>query len=272
MSSEWIFDTTASAPDSRIAYGDNPYQFAELRLPKHKSESGPIPLLIVIHGGYWLAEYGLDHITHLCKNLAENGIATWCIEYRRLGNEGGGWPGTFLDVAKSADHLQQIAEKYNLDMKRVSAIGHSAGGHLALWLASRHRINKNNILYQPNPLKINKAISLSGVNNLVECWEQKLFDNTNVVEHFMAGSPFSVSDRYQACCPTKLLPTGIKQILFHGDNDPFVPLSMSENYYHTAKKQGDNISFHVLQGAGHFEVVDPKSKEWQEILSVILNS
>lgn len=270
MSNDWIFSTPPPAADVQIAYGNDSYQFAELRLPSARSDSEPFPLLIVIHGGYWLAEYGLDHITHLCANLAERGIASWCVEYRRLGNEGGGWPGTFLDIAKAADYLPGIAEKYNLDMERVMVMGHSAGGHLALWLAARHRVNENSVLYHSDPLSISKVISLAGINDLKECWERKLFDNTNVVEHFMAGSPAAVPERYQAGSPPELLPTGVRQVLFHGDHDPFVPLSLSENYYRSAKERGDNVSLFVLPGAGHFEVVDPKTREWQQILNVIL--
>lgn len=270
MSDDWIFSTPAPAPDVRLTYGEERDQFAELRLPRGVSVSRPFPLVIVIHGGYWLAEYGLDHITHLCASLTEHGIATWCIEYRRLGNEGGGWPGTFLDIAKAADYLPGIAEQYNLDLQRVTALGHSAGGQLALWLAARHRISECSVLFQSNPLRINKTISLSGINDLQECWERKLFDDTNVVEHFMAGSPAAVPERYQVCCPAQLLPSGIQQVLFHGDHDPFVPLSLSENYYRRAKEQGDDVSFTVLPGAGHFEVVDPQSREWRQILKVIL--
>lgn len=265
--SERLFTSPAPSPDARIAYNEGPYQFAELRLPV--VQATPVPIVIVIHGGYWLAEYGIDYCTHLCEDLAKQGVATWCIEYRRLGNEGGGWPGTFLDIAKAADHLPTIAAQYNLDLQRVMVMGHSAGGHLALWLASRHRIDKSSVLHCSSPLKVDKVISLSGVNDLKECWEKRLFDDTNVVEHFMAGSPEAVPKRYQSGSPPELLPTGVKQRLFHGDADPFVPLSLSENYYRTAQARGDDVSLVILPGAGHFEVVDPKAKEWPQIVAAI---
>src|SRR5215831_7399122 len=117
----------------RLAYGADPLQFGELRLPRG---SGPFPAAIVIHGGFWRAAYNLDHIGHLCIALNAEGVATWSLEYRRLGDAGGGCPGTFDDVATGARHLSSIAGRYNLDRKRFVAVGHSAGGQLALWLAA----------------------------------------------------------------------------------------------------------------------------------------
>src|SRR2546426_3154207 len=111
--------------DHRILYGPGEFHFGDLRLPK---QNGPHPAALVIHGGFWRAEYGLEYIGYACAALTDFGLATWNIEYRRLGQEGGGWPGTFEDVANAADHLQSIAQQFNLDPNRVIAIGHSAGG------------------------------------------------------------------------------------------------------------------------------------------------
>src|SRR5437762_364288 len=123
--------------DARLAYGGGEFQFGELRVP---GGAGPHPALVVIHGGFWRARFDLLHIGHLCAALTAGGVATWSVEYGRLGNPGGGWPGTFQDVAMAAGHLRVIASQYDLDLGRVAAIGHSAGGQLALWLAGCRRL------------------------------------------------------------------------------------------------------------------------------------
>src|SRR5579864_48582 len=132
-----ILDLPAPPADVRLPYGTDQFQFGDLRLPQ---SAGPHPVAIVVHGGFWRAQYGLEYAGHLCAALAHAGIATWNLEYRRIGNPGGAWPNTFLDVAQGADYLRVLAEKYPLDLKRVITAGHSAGGHLAVWLAARHRI------------------------------------------------------------------------------------------------------------------------------------
>src|SRR5690349_19716723 len=121
--SQDILQLSPQAPDVRIPYGDDPLQFGYLRLPKG---SEPFPAVIVIHGGFWRAAYNLDHISHLAAALRDAGVGTWSIEYRRIGDEGGAWPGTFQDVARGVDHLKVIAAQYKLDLQRVIAIGHSA--------------------------------------------------------------------------------------------------------------------------------------------------
>src|SRR5258708_5269307 len=141
--------------DHRVSYGKDPLQFADLRVPSGK---GPFPVVMVIHGGCWLAEYDLAYIGRLSAALTEKGIATWTVEYRRVGNPGGGAPGTFEDIASAAAHLRVLAKEYPLDLKRVVAVGHSAGGHLALWLASSF------------PLR--GVVSLAGVTDLRVAAEQ----------------------------------------------------------------------------------------------------
>ena len=164
--------------DHRIAYGDDSQQFGELRLPKG---AGPFPVVVLVHGGCWRADYDLAHVGPLAGALTSRGFATWTLEYRRLGNQGGGWPGTFEDVIASADHLATLAAQYELDLSRTIAIGHSAGGHLAFWLAARKKL-------------LAGAISLAGVLDLRRAWELQL-SNTVVVE-LLGGTPEEVPDRY----------------------------------------------------------------------------
>src|SRR5947209_8341551 len=153
-----ILATPAPKADARIAYGSDPNQFGDLRLPSNKKAA---PLLMFIHGGYWRARYDLTHAGHLCAALARAGVATWNVEYRRVGNSGGGWPGTFQDVEAAWRFRRQIAAKYSLDLAHCALAGHSAGGALALWLAARDR-------------SIKAVASLAGVNNLQRAFELHL--------------------------------------------------------------------------------------------------
>src|ERR1051326_1084116 len=170
MSSE-IIDAPPPPASQRISYGTDPFQFSDLRLPPR---DGPHPVAIMIHGGYWRSIYGLNYLGHVCAALTAAGIATWNVEYRRLGNPGGGWPGTFDDVANAAEHLGAISVQFNLDLTRTIAMGHSAGGQLALWLASQKKL-------------VTGAISLAGVVDLRRAWELGL--SNTVVADLLGGSP-----------------------------------------------------------------------------------
>jgi acetyl esterase/lipase len=235
-----------------ISYGTDPLQFGELRCP---ALSKPHPVAIVIHGGFWRAKYDLEYIRPVCESFVKAGIATWNLEYRRLGNPGGGWPGTLDDVATGAAFLNSTASSFNLDLNRVVAIGHSAGGHLALWLAARLKM-------------LRAVISLAGVADLRRAWELKL--SNTVVADFLGGSPDEVSDRYDAASPIELLPFGIPQKLFHGTDDDSVPMEISERYVRAARLRGDDAELITLPGAGHFDVVDPATREFGLVQQAVL--
>lgn len=176
-------DILSKAPppaDARIAYGTDPNQFFDLRLPK--GQKSPFPLVINIHGGYWRAKYNLDHAGHLCAALTSSGLATANLEYRRVGNEGGAWPGTFEDIRSAYQFLIQNAKNHNLDASRVVVMGHSAGGQLALCLAA----------HEP---RIKNVISLAGVVDLLRAYELHL-SNDAVVE-FLRGTPAQVPEHYR---------------------------------------------------------------------------
>jgi acetyl esterase/lipase len=263
-----IFSVSPPPADARISYGADPLQFGDLRFPKTE---GPHPVAVVIHGGFWRARYDLEHIGHLAAILTGAGIATWSIEYRRIGDEGGGWPNTMLDVGAATDHLRQIAAEYNLDLNRIAAVGHSAGGHLAAWVASRHRIAEDSVLYVPDPLPLIATIPLAGVVDLRTAWERQLSDN--VVQDLMGGAPDDVPERYAAASPVELLPIGVKQILIHGTADSTVPDILSKIYSDRARERGDDPKYIALKDVGHFELIDPGSK-WcmmvrDEVLGVL---
>lgn len=247
-----------------MPYGSNALQFGDLRLPHG---SGPHPVAVVIHGGFWRAQYDLAHIGHLCAALTAAGFATWNIEYRRIGNQGGGWPGTFQDVAAAADYLRKLAPSYDLALDRVVTVGHSAGGHLALWLAARHRIPAGDELYVRDPLAVRAAVPLAAVSDLTLAWALRLRDG--IVQVLMGGTPEEEPDRYYAASPAALLPLGLPQTLIHGTGDESVPYVMSERYARTAQEAGDHVTFLTLPGAGHFALIDPRSQEWPAVQAAI---
>lgn len=263
--SEDILDRPAPHPDARIPYGAGACHFGDLRLPPG---AGPHPVAIVIHGGFWRARYDLEHIGHLCVALTRAGLATWSLEYRRLGNPGGGWPGAFLDVAAGADYLRQLAGSCPLDLGRVVAVGHSAGGHLAAWLAGRHRIAPGSPLHAESPLPLRGVVPLAGVLDLRRAFELRL--SAGVTGELMGGSPEEYPDRYAAASPAELLPLGVRQLLLHGTADESVPYAISRDYAAAARAAGDDAELVTLPGAGHYEVIDPRAAEWPQVERAVL--
>ena len=264
MTTQDLLKLQAPPADQRIAYGADPLQFGELRLPAGK---GPHPVAVVIHGGCWQAAFGLDHIGSLSAALAQAGVAAWTIEYRRVGNPGGGWPGTFQDVGRGVDHVRELAKKYPLDLKRVVVMGHSAGGHLALWVAARPRLPKDSPLASTNPMPLRGAISLAGVPDLRQGAAQHVCGNA--VEQLLGGSATQVPDRYRQGSPAELLPLSVPQVLLHGALDSIVPPAFSEAHVAAARKAGDPVRLQILPNAGHFELIAPKSAAWPAVLEAV---
>lgn len=262
--SEDILERSPPSGAHRIAYGSEPHQFGDLRIP---IGDGPHPVVIGIHGGYWRAKYDLTYFGHACVALTNAGFATWNIEYRRTGEPGGGWPGTFQDAGAAADFLRDLAPTYNLSLGSVLAVGHSAGGHLALWLAGRHHIPDDSELYIPGPLPLHGAVALAGVVDLRRAWTLGLSENATGL--LMGGSPDEFLERYTVGSPYDLLPLGIRQFLIHGTVDDSVPLELSERYVRRATAKGDLATLLTLPDIGHFELVDPNSSVWSTVVSVV---
>jgi acetyl esterase/lipase len=215
-------------------------------------------------------QYDLSHIGHLCTALTARGIITCNVEYRRIGNPGGGWPGTFQDVSLATrSTLQTMGPDPRLDRAQTAVIGHSAGGHLALWLAGLHRIKENSPLYEHQRQTLTGAISLAGVSDLRLAWKQKLGHDT--VTRLMGGTPNEHPDRYDAGSPIELLPTGSRHVLVHGADDDTVPISQSEAFVAKAEKLGDRSSLVGLEGVGHYELIDPESAAWPAVVGAVLS-
>ncbi len=260
QNSRSILIRSAPAADHRLAYGGNEFQYGDLRLPKTE---GKHPVAIVIHGGCWMSQFGLGYMGHLSAALTEAGFATWNIEYRRVGNPGGGWPGTFEDAARATDYLREIADKYSLDMNRVIAIGHSAGGHLALLLGARPEFKKDNPLYSANPLKLQGVVSLAGITNL----RQTGTACDKEVIQFIGGEAKDKAAIYDQASPINLLPLGVKQKIVQGEADTIIPPAMAAEYLATAQKKKDSsVELISVKVADHFNVVDPKAAAWAAVL------
>ena len=246
--------------DHVIAYGEAPQQLAELRLPEGP---GPHPVVIVIHGGCWQTPWAVDHVRALAAALTAEGYATCCLEYRRLGDPGGGWPGTLADVARGADQLRSVAAADGLDLARVVALGHSAGGQLALWLAARHKLPRGSAFWTDAPLALRGVVSLAGVTDLRAGAAGHVCGDA--IPRLLAGGPDAQRERVTQASPIELVPLGVAQRLVCGSLDSLVPNDLSRGYAAAATRAGDPVALEVVEGVGHFELVDPASAAWPAV-------
>jgi len=261
----WLPDTQ---PDARIRYRtDSAVQFGDLRLPDSDSPSAGYPVAIFIHGGAWMADWTKDYSSRFVEALTQVGIATWDLEFRRMGNIGGGYPGTFLDVAAGADHLKNLVETYHLDLDRVVAVGHSSGGHLALWLAGRKNLPATSQLHVAAPLPLVGVVSLAGVNDLERSLE--LGNRTDVLDLIGAESQQAAGPRFAETNPGRLLPFGIPQALIVGTRDAKWRIAMTREYAAAAQAAGDTVDMELIEGADHFDVIDPEGPAVALVADVI---
>ena len=258
-----ILERPAPPADRRIRYGDDPLNVADLRLP---GGEGPHPCMIAIHGGFWRNQYGLDYLGHLCAALTGRGYATWNVEYRRVGDPGGGWPGTFHDVAAGCRYLVGHAGELGIDPERVIVLGHSAGGHVASWLASMNNVPAESLI-RAEPLRLRGVVPLAGVLDLRRCHELNL--SNGAVVDFLGGTPADVPERYAAASPIELVPATAPHLLVHGAMDENVPIEQSEGYHAAAIATGGKSALMTLPRADHFDIVDPESSVWPAIADAI---
>jgi acetyl esterase/lipase len=212
--------------------------------------------VIVVHGGYWRARYDRSPMTDLCLELAATGVAAWNLEYRRVGS-GGGWPETFLDVAAAADHLDTVDAP--LDLSRVAGVGHSAGGHLAFWIAARPRLPADAPGAEPR-VRLHAAVSQAGILDLRLAARLPPSDEPT---RALLGPPERNAVVYDLASPRERLPLGIPQLVLHGDRDTTAALALSESYAEEAHAAGDPCELRVLPRTGHFEHIDARSEAWR---------
>jgi acetyl esterase/lipase len=264
-----VLERPAPPPDRTIRYGEDSEHLIDLRLPP--GVTGARPLVVVVHGGFWRAAYDRRHTGPQASALAAAGYVVAVPEYRRVGQDGGGWPGTFDDTARWSDALVDLVTaevgRDAVDLGRVALVGHSAGGHLALWAASRHRLPRSSPWFRPAPLPIRGVVSLAGVCDLGLAAELRLGDGAT--QALMGGDPSTRPERYALADPATLLPADTASILVHGTEDPNVPVELSRRYAATAHAAGERAQLVELPGTGHFEVIDPLSAAWPAVTEAI---
>lgn len=259
-----LIATPAPPADHRIAYGSETLQFGELRIPRGTEL---MPLVVLIHGGCWRSQYDLKHVAPAAVALAQEGFAVWTIEYRRIGDANGGWPGTFDDIAHGVDYVRKLGAQFpQIDTSRVVLMGHSAGGQLALWAASRKQ-NETTGLFRSSiaPLKVAGVVSLAGITDLAEFGTGTAGCNQSVTP-LMGGTLQQVPQRYRAVSPVERVPTGVFVRLVHGDADPIVPLAQSRTFLDRAHTAGDRAELDIIAGGGHFDLLSPQSSAWQTVV------
>ncbi len=231
----------------RISYGDGPSQFGDF----YRRDDARTTVVLV-HGGAWADDEDLSLVRPVARNLRNRGYAVWNIEYRRVGEPGGGWPGTFEDVGAAIDHVADL----NVDTDRVVVVGHSAGGTLALWAGGRD-----------GTVTPAGVLSLAGFTDLAACVEANLVDGA--CARLLGGTPDQVGERYQEASPIDRLPIGIPQALVHGVDDDVVPLGQSQAYAAAAREAGDQADFTAVDHAGHFQLIDVDHPAYRDVLRAL---
>ena len=230
--------------------------------------AGPAPLVLFLHGGFWRAAYDRTHTGPLAAALAAAGFAVCTPEFRRTGQSDGGWPGTFDDVAAAVDRLpalvREVAGADVISSAPPVLGGHSAGGHLALWAAARHTIPPG-APWHAAPPRPAGVVALAAVSDLDACYTLGL--GRGAVVALLGGGPDDFPDRYRITDPMRLLPLGCPVRLVHGSADSVVPCSLSTGFLSRGSAAGDDVSLTELPGAGHFDVIDPLSGVWQQVVA-----
>lgn len=239
--------------DHEIRYGADELQVVDLWLP---AGNGPHPTVLMVHGGCWQTAIADRRIMDwISDDLRKRGIAVWNIDYRGV-DRGGGYPGTFLDAAAAADALRTHAPRYDLDIKPLVAIGHSAGGHLALWLAGRPRLPQGSALRTADPLPIHTVISLGGLPDLEEAARPPGSGcGTEVIGRLTGG-------RFEDTSVPRLAPLGVRQVLINGLQDRIIPTAYAEGYARPMRAAGDKVEVRMLDRTGHVELIAPETEAW----------
>lgn len=246
----------AAPADARIGYGDAPQQYGELRLP---AGAGPHPVVVLVHGGCWRSAFDLRYAAPAAAALSRAGYATWLIEYRRIG-DAGGWRGTFDDADAAVAFVARLAERHPVDPSRVVLAGHSAGGQLALYVAGRRR-------WQREGITVRGVVSLAGITDLAAYAAPS--GCGSAVAPLLGEPADSAAARRALVSPIERGAVGVPVTMIHGADDPTVPPSQSRAFADAARAWGDTVTLRVVAGAGHFDVIDPTSPAWTEVLDAV---
>jgi acetyl esterase/lipase len=248
-----LLDLVPPRADARVSYGPLGLHFGELRIPPTCTRG----ILMNVHGGFWRNKYDLTHAGHFCNALAVIGFATWNVEYRRVGDDGGGWPGTLDDLRLAWNFIPQLASRYALPNEQIIVAGHSAGGHLALCLAAQ----------EPS---VAAVVSLAGVVDLARAWQLHL--GADAASEFMGGSPEQVAQHYTSADPMRLSLPQTVQTLIHGGKDDVVPADFSRSYCETKRGRSEDARLIEIADADHFDLIDPRSFAWPQVERAICKS
>lgn len=255
-----------AAPDRQIRYGDDSLQCVDLWLPPGEP-ARRWPTILMVHGGCWQSAIADRRLMDwAAADLRDRGFAIWNIDYRGVDRDGGGYPGTFHDVAAAADLMRVHADACRLDLSRVVAVGHSAGGHLALWLASRHNLPRHSTLAGADPLPIAHVVSLGGLPDLAAVESNPANGcGTDVVARLVGDRPDRFADTSIPC----LLPIGVPIDLLNGQDDRIVPAEMAPAFAAMAREQGDQVALHEVADTGHVELISPGTPAWDAAVAII---
>ncbi|WP_022686665.1 alpha/beta hydrolase family protein [Sphingomonas phyllosphaerae] len=254
-----------SKPAASLHYGPAAQQVEELRLP---AGAGPFPVAVVIHGGCWDASIGgtARSIAPLADALTRRGLATLNVDYRQLGQAGGGWPGTFRDAGAAIDSLRPLARRYPIDLKRVIVVGHSAGALLATWSAIRPSLSSSSDIYAPDPVRPAAVVAIDGPGSLAEfIGKDKEICDKSVIVPLMGGTPARVPQRYRDASAQDHLPLGVPQYIAQG---AFADLM--QGYVARARRAGDPVDVYRTKRPSHFRIINPTEPEGAGTVALIL--
>jgi acetyl esterase/lipase len=234
----------------RHRYGSHFHQFADLTLP---GGDGPFPIAVLLHAGFWREQYTLELSEDLARDLTRRGWAAWNVEFRRLGPLGqGGYPTTLEDAGAAVDALAGLDAP--LDLGRVVALGQSAGGQLALWVAARDGA----------AVPLAGAVAQGGVLDLRE--SERLGVGDGAARDLLGGTPDEVPERYADASPIERVPIGVPQLVVHGEDDQTVPPEIARRYVEAARAAGDDVTLVMRAGGGHGVHLDPAAPAWSAVV------
>ena len=266
MSREDVLDRPSPPPDLTLSYGPHADNVVDVRLP---ASTAPAPLVVVVHGGFWRKAFDRRHAGSQSAALAAAGYVVATVEYRRVGRVSSGWPHTLDDAAMFADEVPTLLAGSlpgRVELGRTAFVGHSAGGHLVTWLAARHVLPASSPWATADPLS-GAVVSLAGVVDLALAEQLGLGEHATAA--LLGGSPEKWPDRYAQADPARLVPTGVRTLLVQGLDDTVVPPAVSRSFAAAAGEAGDNVVLHELEGADHYDVIDPTSAAWPAVLSAV---